>query len=163
MGEKQTARDPRSITLGIAVLAGIVMLAAVFLNAQSQNNPATNDACTDYDPETAEVVTTASGLRYQVLRACEGAHPSASDTVTVHYRGTLTNGTEFDSSYARNSPATFPLNGVIAGWTEGVQLMTVGSKYRFTIPPQLAYGERGNGPVPPNATLIFDVELLSIN
>ena len=163
MSQKQTARDPRNIIIGIAVLAGIVMLAAVFLNAQSQNNPATNGACTEYDPETAEVVTTASGLQYQVLRACEGTHPSASDTVTVHYRGTLTNGTEFDSSYARNSPATFPLNGVIAGWTEGVQLMTVGSKYRFTIPPQFAYGERGNGPVPPNATLIFDVELLSIN
>ncbi|MCA9907322.1 MAG: FKBP-type peptidyl-prolyl cis-trans isomerase [Anaerolineae bacterium] len=163
MSQKQTARDPRNIIIGIAVLAAIVMLAAVLLNAQNQNNTAANADCTEYDPDIAEVVTTASGLQYQVLRACEGAHPSASDTVTVHYRGTLTNGTEFDSSYARNQPASFPLNGVIPGWTEGVQLMTVGSKYRFTIPPQLAYGERGNGPVPPNATLIFDVELLGIN
>lgn len=163
MGQTQAARDPRNIVIVIAVIAAIIMIGAVFLNAQNNQNATASGNCTEYDPETAEVMTTASGLQYQVLRECEGAHPSATDTVTVHYRGTLTDGTEFDSSYARNSPATFQLNGVIAGWTEGLQLMPVGSMYRFTIPPELGYGARGNGPVPPNATLIFDVELLSIN
>ncbi len=162
MSQKQATRDPRNIVIGIAIIAGIVMLAAVFLSAQDQNTAADAN-CTEYAPETAEVVTTASGLQYQVLRLCEGARPSASDAVTVHYRGTLTDGTEFDSSYARNQPTSFSVGGVIAGWTEGLQLMPVGSMYRFTIPPQLAYGESGNGPVPPNATLNFDVELLAIN
>jgi FKBP-type peptidyl-prolyl cis-trans isomerase FkpA len=120
--------------------------------------------CQEFDAASAEVITTASGLQYQVLRQCEGAQPSATSQVTVHYRGTLTDGTEFDSSYARGEPATFALNQVIAGWTEGLQLMPVGSQYRFTIPAALGYGERGSPPViPPNATLIFDVELISIN
>ncbi len=110
------------------------------------------------------VVTTASGLKYEVLNEGSGASPSASDKVTVHYRGTLTDGTEFDSSYKRGEPATFPLNRVIKGWTEGLQLMKEGAKYRFTIPPQLGYGERGAGAmIPPNATLVFDVELLKVN
>ncbi len=109
------------------------------------------------------VVTTESGLQYQVVEAGEGASPKASDTVTVHYTGQLINGTVFDSSVERGQPATFPLNGVIPGWTEGVQLMKVGGKYRFFIPSDLAYGERGAGQViAPNSTLIFDVELLSI-
>jgi FKBP-type peptidyl-prolyl cis-trans isomerase len=112
------------------------------------------------------VKTTASGLQYMVLREGTGSHPTATDNVTVNYRGTLIDGTEFDSSYARNQPASFPLNGVIPGWTEGLQLMTPGAKYRFFIPSQLAYGDQGAGPaskVGPNATLIFDVELLSVN
>jgi len=164
MGQTQAARDPRNIVIVVAVIAAIIMIAAIFLSAQNGQNTTTASAnCTEYDAATAETVTTASGLQYQVLRECEGAHPSPTDTVTVHYRGTLTDGTEFDSSYARNSPATFRLNGVIAGWTEGLQLMPVGSMYRFTIPPELGYGAQGNGPVPSNATLIFDVELLSIN
>ena len=107
------------------------------------------------------VKTTASGLEYKVLKDGSGAQPKATDTVTVNYRGTLLDGTEFDSSYKRGQPATFPLNGVIKGWTEGVQLMKVGSKYQFFVPPNLAYGDRQVSPeIGPNSTLIFEVELL---
>ena len=112
-----------------------------------------------------EVMITDSGLQYEVLEEGEAGadSPRASDTVTVHYHGTLIDGTVFDSSVERNQPATFGLNQVISGWTEGVQLMKVGDKYRFYIPPELAYGETGaGGIIGPNATLIFDVELLEI-
>lgn len=109
------------------------------------------------------VKTTASGLQYEVITPAEGAKPIATDTVKVHYRGTLIDGTEFDNSIARGEPATFPLNRVIPGWTEGVQLMNVGSKYRFYVPSDLAYGPRGAGAkIGPNSTLIFEVELLEI-
>ncbi|NOQ81886.1 MAG: FKBP-type peptidyl-prolyl cis-trans isomerase [Gammaproteobacteria bacterium] len=108
------------------------------------------------------VTTTASGLQYTILTDAEGDKPSATSNVTVHYKGTTLDGTEFDSSYSRNAPATFPLNRVIGGWTEGVQLMSVGATYRFFIPSELAYGAQGaGGAIGPNATLIFDVELLS--
>ncbi len=111
----------------------------------------------------AEVTTTASGLQYEVLRNAEGPKPAATDRVTVHYRGTLLDGTPFDSSYDRGQPATFPLNGVIPGWTEALQLMPVGSQYKLYIPSALAYGERGSqGAIGPNATLVFEVELLEI-
>jgi len=108
------------------------------------------------------VKTTASGLQYKVLKEGSGATPKASDTVTVNYRGTLTDGTEFDSSYKRNEPATFPLAGVIKGWTEALQLMKVGSKYQLFIPPGLAYGEQGRPGIPPNSLLIFEVELTNV-
>jgi len=108
------------------------------------------------------VQTTASGLQYKVVTMGDGAKPVATDTVKVHYRGTLLDGTEFDSSYARNEPISFGLNRVIAGWTEGVALMPIGSKFMFYIPPELAYGAGGGGPIPPNSTLIFEVELLDI-
>jgi FKBP-type peptidyl-prolyl cis-trans isomerase FklB len=109
------------------------------------------------------VKTTSSGLQYKVIKEGTGPQPKATDIVTVNYRGTLINGTEFDSSYKRGEPATFPLNGVIKGWTEGVQLMKVGSKYQLFIPSQLGYGDRAVGPdITPNSTLIFDVELLGI-
>ena len=109
------------------------------------------------------VVTTKSGLQYQVITEGKGAKPKATDRVSVHYKGTLLDGTTFDSSYDRGQPATFPLNAVIPGWTEGVQLMSVGSKYKLWIPAELGYGERGAGPkIGPNATLTFEVELLSI-
>jgi FKBP-type peptidyl-prolyl cis-trans isomerase FkpA/FKBP-type peptidyl-prolyl cis-trans isomerase FklB len=108
------------------------------------------------------VQTTESGLQYKVVTQGDGARPKAEDTVKVHYRGTLLDGTEFDSSYARNQPISFALNRVIPGWTEGVQLMPVGSKYIFYISPDLAYGEAGGGPIPPNSTLVFEVELLEI-
>ena len=109
------------------------------------------------------VVTTPSGLQYRVITEGTGKQPSANSTVTVHYRGKLLDGTEFDSSYKRGEPATFPLSGVIAGWTEALQLMKVGSKYELFVPANLAYGERGSrGAIPPNATLIFEVELLAV-
>lgn len=109
------------------------------------------------------VVTTASGLQYKVLTQGTGPKPAATDTVVCNYRGTLLDGKEFDSSYKRGMPATFPLNQVIKGWTEGVQLMPVGSKYEFYIPGALAYGSRGAGAdIGPNSTLIFQVELISI-
>jgi len=109
------------------------------------------------------VQLTDSGLQYQVVVMGDGAKPVASDKVTVHYRGTLLNGEEFDSSYSRNQPTSFQLDQVIPGWTEGVQLMPVGSKFMFYIPSNLAYGPNGGGPIGPNATLIFEVELLSID
>jgi len=109
------------------------------------------------------VKTTGSGLQYKALKQGTGAQPKESDTVTVNYRGTLINGTEFDSSYKRGQPATFPLSGVIKGWTEGLQLMKVGSKYQLFVPPNLGYGDRAVGPdISPNSTLIFEVELLDI-
>lgn len=111
----------------------------------------------------AAPVTTASGLVYQSLREGTGPSPAATDVVRVHYRGTLPTGREFDSSYARNEPAEFPLNRVIPCWTEGVQRMKAGGKARLTCPPSIAYGERGaGGVIPPNATLQFEVELLGI-
>lgn len=109
------------------------------------------------------VTTTASGLQYKVVTAGKGKMPTADDTVTVNYRGTLIDGTEFDSSYRRGQPATFPVKGVIPGWTEALQLMTVGSKWMLYIPSNLAYGEHGaGGAIGPNSTLIFEVELMSI-
>jgi FKBP-type peptidyl-prolyl cis-trans isomerase len=109
------------------------------------------------------IQVTESGLQYKVVVMGDGAKPTATDKVTVHYRGTLLNGEEFDSSYSRNQPASFQLDQVIPGWTEGVQLMPVGSKFMFYIPPNLAYGPQGGGPIGPNSTLIFEVELLSID
>ena len=109
------------------------------------------------------VVTLPSGLQYQVLKEGDGKKPSATDQVVCHYEGKLIDGTVFDSSYQRNQPATFGLNQVIAGWTEGVQLMQEGAKYRFFIPYNLAYGERGAGAqIPPFAALVFDVELIEV-
>ena len=109
------------------------------------------------------VVTLPSGLQYQVLKEGDGKKPSATDQVVCHYEGTLIDGTVFDSSYQRNQPATFGLNQVIAGWTEGVQLMQEGAKYRFFIPYNLAYGEHGAGAqIPPFAALVFDVELIEV-
>jgi FKBP-type peptidyl-prolyl cis-trans isomerase FkpA len=110
----------------------------------------------------AGIVVTASGLQYEILKNGEGSKPKASDTVTVNYLGTLLDGTEFDSSYSRNKPATFPLNRVIKGWTEGLQLMNVGAKYKFYVPSDLAYGARATGKITSHSALIFEVELLEI-
>ena len=110
------------------------------------------------------VTTTASGLQYKVITMGTGKKPSATDSVTTHYRGTLINGTKFDSSYDRGEPAAFAVGGVIKGWTEALQLMPVGSKWQLFIPSELAYGERGTGrEIGPHATLLFDIELLSID
>lgn len=108
------------------------------------------------------VQVTASGLQYKVITAGEGAKPTTDDSVTVHYKGTLINGTEFDSSYTRGEPVTFPVTGVIPGWTEALQLMSKGAKYELYIPSDLAYAAGGTGPIGPNQALIFEVELLDI-
>lgn len=109
------------------------------------------------------IKTTASGLQYKIIKEGSGKKPKSTDTVTAHYRGTTIDGTEFDSSYKRGEPTSFPVNEVIPGWTEALELMPVGSKWQIFIPSNLAYGERGAGPqIGPNATLLFEVELLSI-
>lgn len=111
--------------------------------------------------ERPEVFSLPSGMQYEVIAAGEGPKPSATDRVTTHYHGTTIDGKVFDSSVERGEPASFPLNQVISGWTEALQLMSVGSKWRLFIPPHLAYGERGAGSIAPNSTLIFEVELLN--
>lgn len=110
-----------------------------------------------------DVITLPSGLQYKVVTLGKGTSPKATDNVTVHYKGMLLDGSVFDSSYDRNEPATFPLNGVIAGWTEGLQLMAPGAKYIFYIPAHLGYGDRDMGVIPPGSTLVFEVELISVN
>lgn len=123
----------------------------------------TNKKFLEENTKNPKITTLPSGLQYEVLTMGTGAKPKETDTVTVHYKGALIDGKQFDSSYDRNEPITLPLNGVIPGWTEGVQHMPVGSKFRFYIPYQLGYGERGAGPdIPPFSTLIFDIELLKI-
>ncbi len=138
-----------------------------FQNLQAQKNAEVKIAGEKFLAENAkrkEVSTTASGLQYEVLVAAEGAKPAATNTVKVHYEGTLIDGTIFDSSYQRGEPISFGLNQVIAGWTEGLQLMSVGAKYKLYIPYQLAYGEQGaGGQIPGGAALIFTVELLDFN
>jgi len=141
----------------IATLS-ISLLPLQMVNAQAPN-PVTAAAAQE-----AGAVVTASGLVYRSLREGTGASPQATDRVKVHYRGSLPDGKEFDSSYQRNEAIEFRLNGVIKCWTEGVQKMKVGGKSKLTCPPAIAYGERGaGGVIPPNATLIFEVELLGIN
>jgi FKBP-type peptidyl-prolyl cis-trans isomerase len=134
-------------------------------NNASTNNASTNAPVAAAAPATAgAMITTASGLKYQILKHGTGTvSPKATDTVKVHYEGKLLDGTVFDSSIARGQPLSFPLNRVIPGWTEGLQLMKVGDKFKFEIPPNLAYGENSPTPaIPPNSTLIFEVELLGI-
>ncbi|HWV10174.1 MAG TPA: FKBP-type peptidyl-prolyl cis-trans isomerase [Pseudomonas sp.] len=108
------------------------------------------------------ITVLASGLQYEVLTAGEGAKPSREDTVRTHYHGTLIDGSVFDSSYERGEPAEFPVGGVIAGWTEALQLMNAGSKWRLYVPSELAYGAQGVGSIPPHSVLVFDVELLDV-
>jgi FKBP-type peptidyl-prolyl cis-trans isomerase FklB len=130
---------------------------------QAEGNKTQGEAFLKENAQKPGIKTTASGLQYMVISTGAGPLPKLTDTVKVHYRGTLLDGTEFDSSYKRNQPAVFPLNGVIKGWTEALQLMKVGSKWQIFLPASLAYGEQGAGQViGPNATLIFDVELISI-
>ena len=131
--------------------------------ALSEKNRADGEAFLAANKNKEGIVTTDSGLQYKVLRKGDGPKPQKTDRVTVHYSGTLLDGTEFDSSYTREKPATFQVGRVIPGWTEALQLMNVGSKYRLFIPSDLAYGARGaGGQIGPNSMLIFDVELLSI-
>lgn len=132
------------------------------MQKQNAQNKARSDAFLAENAKRQGVTTTATGLQYEVLTQGTGVQPKPTDTVEVHYVGTLTDGTVFDSSVERGQTASFRLDQVITGWTEGVQLMKEGSKYRFTIPSNLAYGETGAGAIPPNAALIFDVELIKV-
>jgi FKBP-type peptidyl-prolyl cis-trans isomerase FkpA len=140
--------------------ASVILLALAPLWAAAQATDPTLDAAA----KEPGAVVTASGLVYRTLTEGSGASPTAADTVKVHYRGTFPDGKEFDSSYARNAPAEFPLGRVIPCWTEGVQRMKVGGKAKLTCPSSIAYGSRGagGGVIPPNATLLFEVELLGI-
>jgi len=131
--------------------------------AAADKNQKEGDAFLAENKKKKDVVTLPSGLQYKILKAGTGKKPKSTDTVTTNYKGTLIDGTEFDSSYKRGQPASFPVTGVIPGWTEALQLMPVGSKWQLFVPPTLAYGPRGAGPqIGPNATLIFEVELLGI-
>lgn len=128
----------------------------------SETNLAEGAAFLEANKAKEGVVTTESGLQYRVITEGTGVKPKATDTVTVHYAGKLLDGTEFDSSYTRQEPVEFPVNGVIAGWTEALLLMPQGSKWELVIPAELAYGPGGNGPIPPNSVLQFEVELLEV-
>lgn len=150
-------------------LAVIILVAAFYIIRSSNHKKAAQENITlgneflASNKEDPEVQVTASGLQYKVLNKGEGdVHPSASATVKVHYHGTLLDGSVFDSSVDRNEPISFPLNRVIRGWTEGVQLMVVGDKFRFFIPSRLAYGNSPAGAIEPGSLLIFEVELLAI-
>jgi FKBP-type peptidyl-prolyl cis-trans isomerase len=147
---------------GAAVLVGCNK-APTGSDQKSATNPPTAAPAANSAPKN-EMKSTPSGLKYQVLKQGTGTvSPKATDTVNVHYHGTLLNGTVFDSSVERGQPISFPLNGVIPGWTEGLQLMKVGDKFKFEIPPNLAYGAGSPSPkIPPNSTLVFEVELLAI-
>jgi FKBP-type peptidyl-prolyl cis-trans isomerase FkpA len=153
----------RFITLFTLIFIGLTMFSAANATTPDENKKA-GETFLAANAKKANIKTTASGLQYEVLTAGKGTtSPKATDNVTVHYKGTTIDGKEFDSSYSRGEPTSFPLNRVIAGWTEGVQLMKEGDKYRFYIPSTLAYGERGaGGAIAPNSALIFDVELIKI-
>lgn len=148
----------------LTLLIGLGLGASMFSMSNiptTEENKLAGEAFLAANATKPNIVTTASGLQYEILVKGEGASPSSSARVTVHYRGMSIDGDEFDSSYSRNTPTDFPLNQVILGWTEGVQLMNVGAKYRFFIPSKLAYGEQGAGSsIGPGSTLIFEIELL---
>ena len=150
-------------------LLASLLLPALIPTAQAQTPAAASAAGSAAAPSPAGMkvgttITTSSGLVFKLMKAGSGAKPAAADTVKVHYRGTLQDGKEFDSSYSRGAPAEFPLNRVIKCWTEGLQLLQVGGSAKLTCPPAIAYGERGvGGVIPPNATLNFEVELLGIS
>ena len=159
----------------LLTLAALVGAAALYVNSKNETNsqvsennslsPATsNQEEIMTDSTSSNMISTSSGLQYRILKEGSGTEsPGPTSVVTVHYRGKLTDGFEFDSSYKRSQPATFPVNGVIRGWTEALQLMKVGDKWELTIPPELGYGSQGAGDVvPPDATLIFEVDLIEI-
>ena len=153
----------------LLVSASLIGVVAFYLNTDNEldyhhkKKSNREDILTNLDE--IEKIKTASGLQYRIIKEGEGVkNPSANSVVTVHYVGKLENGSEFDSSFSRNQPASFPVNGVIPGWTEALQLMRIGDKWELTIPPELGYGSEGAGnTIPPNATLIFEVELLEID
>ncbi|NQZ00394.1 MAG: FKBP-type peptidyl-prolyl cis-trans isomerase [Bdellovibrionales bacterium] len=132
------------------------------MKAEADKNKKSGEDFLAKNKDKGDVKTLESGLQYQVITAGDGAKPGENDTVKVHYKGTLIDGTEFDSSYKRDKPAEFPVKAVIPGWTEALQLMKKGGKWKLWIPSELAYGERGRPSIPPNSVLIFEVELLDI-
>jgi FKBP-type peptidyl-prolyl cis-trans isomerase FklB len=162
-GAKPMMSDEEVRAVLTALQAQIQRKAAQAASVAGEENKKAGEAFLAQNKTKPGVVTLPSGLQYKILKAGEGKKPGESDTVECNYRGTLINGTEFDSSYKRGQPATFAVTQVIPGWREALQLMTVGSKWQLFVPPELAYGERGAGrEIGPNATLVFEVELLGI-
>lgn len=160
LSDKKTLLTQQEVQAQIAELQAEMQKKQVAL---AESNKKAGDAFLAANKAKEGVVALPSGLQYKVIKAGEGKKPTAEDTVVCHYRGTLIDGTEFDSSYSRNEPLTIPVNRIIKGWSEALQLMPVGSKWQLFIPSDLAYGERGTpGPIGPNAVLIFEVELLLI-
>ena len=158
---QMSSEEMRSTVMGLRQRMAAAQQKA--LKEQGDKNLAEGKAFLTENGKKKDVKTLPSGLQYKVLSEGAGKTPTKSDTVTVHYRGTFMNGTEFDSSIARGQPATFKVDGVIPGWTEALQLMKQGAKWQLFIPPELAYGERGMPPrIPPQSTLIFEVELISV-
>jgi len=153
----------KSLAVALTLAATTTLTTTTIMAQDASSNLAKGQAFLKENASKPGVKTTSSGLQYLVLEEGKGKSPKATDTVLVHYKGNLLDGTEFDSSYKRNEPISFPLNGVIPGWTEGVQLMKEGGKIRLFIPSNLAYGSRGaGGVIPPDATLVFDIELLKV-
>lgn len=153
----------RIISIFTAILIGFTMFSIANATTPEDNKKAGVEFLAK-NAKKDKVITTTSGLQYQILSEGKGASPIATDRVTVKYKGTLIDGTEFDNSENHGGSASFPLNRVIKGWTEGVQLMKEGAKYRFFIPSDLAYGEQGAGRIiPPNSALVFEIELIKVN
>ena len=161
-GEKTTMTQEEALQVRQAYMQQMQAKRVTEQKAAAEKNKTEGTAFLEKNKAKSGVKTTASGLQYEVEKEGTGPKPKATDTVKVNYLGTKIDGTKFDSSYDRGQPATFPLNGVIKGWSEGLQLMPVGSKYKLFVPANLAYGENAPGPIGPNATLIFEVELLGI-
>jgi len=163
LGGKESQMTPEEIRATITSLQQRLMAAQQkALKEQAAKNLSDSKAFLAENGKKEGIKTLPSGLQYKPLTEGSGKTPKPEDTVTVHYKGTLIDGMEFDSSYKRGQPATFQVKGVIKGWTEALQLMKEGSKWQLFVPPELAYGERGQGRIPPNSTLIFEVELLTV-
>src|SRR5689334_15930890 len=161
-GEKTSLTQEEALQVRQAYMQQMQAKRVAEQKAAAEKNKTEGAAFLAKNKSKSGVKSTASGLQYEVEKEGSGPKPKATDTVKVNYLGTKIDGTKFDSSYDRGQPATFPLNGVIKGWSEGLQLMPVGSKYKLYVPAELAYGENAPGPIGPNATLIFEVELLGI-
>jgi FKBP-type peptidyl-prolyl cis-trans isomerase FkpA len=161
-GEKTTLTEAEALTVRQEFMQKLQARQAAKTKEDAEKNQKEGDDFLAKNKSKKGVKVTASGLQYEVVKEGSGAKPKATDSVKVDYTGTKIDGTKFDSSVDRGQPATFPLSGVIPGWTEGMQLMPVGSEYKFYIPAKLAYGEHGPGPIGPNATLIFSVKLIDI-